>query len=617
MKKKLFALFVILFLFCCVSCKQNKFELEITNKSTSFDDATNITKDNNRIFNPLTNIYFSVNIEEEGILSTQTVDLASSSLFFNNKRQYYPLLTNSFTTSEWSINGDTTEDLFSILQNAPYTDLFISTGNDIDIQINKCCSSVDTAGFAAEHVINDITLYSVQKSKKQFWILPGGITAQSTAKNVLEVFGDPNKTKQFSKNSYSTENELYYIENITSGISYCFQFNDDGTINKVKLSITEEKINTPYIYSNDYFSVEMPGFWRGKVKVESLSDRNYDFIFIEGGRLFSLYLLDEKKVISNYEPEVIFGELQKNNTIYEIAYDIATDDQAPENYWEEFHAISDSISLNFLADRVQPQSGYKYSKISYEDYIGVYTLETTETAGFELEILDTFFSSVEFRYGFYSQMRVNEIEREHIVISRGTGHFSTTDGWDYPCEGYIRFSNGDVYLSITAETQNNGRSSLATDGEIKLSKYAPQGASAHYIGGTPEDIVIGPDVTKYLGWYVTDLENTYGDNYQVNENDLLSYEKQDIIFELKWGARGDLSEQYISGIYIKGHHDLGDGILSDMTLSEIVSVFGGTEFPSFAGETYYLDVAKNGYGYSYTWKNGYDEKSDYVYIWKP
>ena len=610
-----------LYLLCCAACKDNKeLKSDYADKDASLSNVTEdeIKKGKYSIFNSQTNTAFTVNTEREGILSTQMGDIASSSLFFNNKKYHYPLLTNALSTSDWSINGDTAEDsLFIILQETPYSNLFISAGNDIDININNCCSAVETAGYAAEHVINEITLYANHDTRKQFWILPGGITSQSTAKNVLEIYGDPNKTKQFSKSSYSTVRELFYIDNKTSGISYCFQFNDDGTIDRVKLSITEEKINTPYVYSNEYFSVEMPGYWRDQVIVESISERNYNFLFVEGGRLFSLYLTDEQRPFWNYEPEIIIGELKRNNTTYEMVYDIATDEQAPEDYWEEFHAISDGFSLNFLVDRIHPLPGDEFSKISYEDYIGVYTIESSDNAGFELEILDTFLSTIEFRYGFYSQMRVNEIERESVVLSQGKGFFKTIDGWDYPCEGYLRLADGAIYISITAEMQDNGRSSLVTDGERKLTKYAPKGAATQYEGGAPEDIVIGPDVTKYLGWYVTDLENTYGSSYQVDDNNLLSYNKQDILFELKWGSRGDMSEQYISGIYIKGHYDLGDGIFSDMTLSEIVSVFGGTDFPSFAGETYYLDVAKNGYGYSYTWKKGYDEKSDYVYIWKP
>ncbi len=627
MKKRIIIVWIAaVFLFILSSCSTESDHNENSSKELQTESALQPTepsmeveteeeKGTALIFNETTKTGFNVNVETEGVVNTQNGDLLSSGLFINKKKYYFPFIVNCFANDEWLIDGQIAEDaIYRVLSESKYENLILSDGKNAKLQINAAFFGVDTSGFSAELVLSDITIKNTS-SDNSFWILPGGITSKSTAKNVIDIYGDPNKTKSFSSSSYNTDRELYYLEHETTGISYCFKFHEDGSIDSVRVYMSDENINKPLIYSNKYFSVEMPGFWRGRVHVEEIKDRTYEFKFNEGGKLFTLYLLNENEPFDNFYCNMVIGKFKGKGETLELVFLHPTDEQAPEGFEAEFHTIIDNMSLQFFVERIQPENGYSFSLENYEDYIGTYTVVTGEHAGFELTVQDAYYSQINFKYGFYSRMRTNEIEDGYAIISHGKGEFEAEDGWGYPCEGYIRLADGKAYVSITAEEQENGHSTLATDGELVLEKYVPDGAAAEYSGGSAKDIAIGPDVTKYLGWYITDLENTFGKDYEIDEYDYLSY-GTDILFELEWGSHGIVSEQYVSGVCVYGHYNLGNGIFSDMRIDEIASVFGGSGGPWPSGDGYSLGVVKNGFTYTFHWNGDYHAKSEYVFIYE-
>lgn len=74
-----------------------------------------------------------------------------------------------------------------------------------------------------------------QKSGAGF-VLPGGITQNSMAADVIKVYGNPNSSKKFSF-SKSSEDSFNYSYQDDSDFSYEFQFNKDGSINQVEVTI--------------------------------------------------------------------------------------------------------------------------------------------------------------------------------------------------------------------------------------------------------------------------------------------------------------------------------------------------------------------------------------------
>ena len=81
-----FILFVILHLLCCGSCKnKEKTKSDLANNAFSLSNETENVKETYRIINPKTNSAFAVNTEKEGIRSTQTEDVSSSSIFLTIK----------------------------------------------------------------------------------------------------------------------------------------------------------------------------------------------------------------------------------------------------------------------------------------------------------------------------------------------------------------------------------------------------------------------------------------------------------------------------------------------------------------------------------------------------
>lgn len=68
------------------------------------------------------------------------------------------------------------------------------------------------------------------------FVLPGGIIADSTAADVLSVFGNPNEAEGF-ESGYNLDDQLSYENNDKSGLSYHFTFNEDGTLYSCSIEI--------------------------------------------------------------------------------------------------------------------------------------------------------------------------------------------------------------------------------------------------------------------------------------------------------------------------------------------------------------------------------------------
>lgn len=64
------------------------------------------------------------------------------------------------------------------------------------------------------------------------FVLPGGINERSTAADVIEVFGSATDNEAFDFVQTGTT-MIFYSEHKTTGASFAFNFNDDGTLTSV------------------------------------------------------------------------------------------------------------------------------------------------------------------------------------------------------------------------------------------------------------------------------------------------------------------------------------------------------------------------------------------------
>ncbi len=72
------------------------------------------------------------------------------------------------------------------------------------------------------------------------FVLPGGITQNSTAADVLAAFGNPNTTTDFESGK-SFDDSLRYINHKQTGMSFSFDFKPDGTLRKLTVEVESPK----------------------------------------------------------------------------------------------------------------------------------------------------------------------------------------------------------------------------------------------------------------------------------------------------------------------------------------------------------------------------------------
>ena len=109
--------------------------------------------------------------------------------------------------------------------------------NGVEIDMKAVYNSYGTY-FLTSCTVTQMTISFTDDAYKapSDFILPGGITANSTAADVIKVYGNPNKSKKFL-HSESTEDSFKYSSQDESSITYEFKFNEDGSLKQVEIII--------------------------------------------------------------------------------------------------------------------------------------------------------------------------------------------------------------------------------------------------------------------------------------------------------------------------------------------------------------------------------------------
>ena len=615
MKKQLL-LIVLIILILSASCGKNHQGIETPTENNATETTTEASNDE-LIKNHTTGEIFNVNTEIKGAKSTSLTDKNSVEVMIGESNYYFPFVVSRFEQEEWEYlnhQGAVIDNIYEETNVDKSVDI-VFRKNETSFVVKQFGMLEEPSGYAGESIITDIILLAGKDQNVSSWVLPGGITAKSTAADVLSVFGDPNNTKTFSAESGNTENSLIYISEEKTGLSYSFNFNQDGTIVDVELSISDNELNRTILYSNEYFSIQLPGFWQGRYIVKKEGDDTYQFRFKEGGHLFSI-MISESEVYDYSTNSVVIGTLTGKNHHYELAYRFPSDDQAPQGYESEYYAMNTPLSPSKIFDSIKSGSGYTYQKVNYSSFLGSYSTGSLDSGGYGLEIEETDGSAITFTLGFYSNSKISELEHIEVTMSQGKGRFYyEEDGWGVFCEGYIRLENGKAFIYVNTVDQSGSLSFIQTKGEKELKKTESDNSESSSTNKAyPSELIIDQNVRQYLDWTYGDLIKAFGDDYTFDKYNHLQYKGVDIAFQGEHNFETG-TDECIDSIIIYGDHDLGNGISSSMTVSEIANVFGGTEYPSERSDGGYdLVVYQKNYCYGFIWSADCNQPSDLVYI---
>ena len=548
-------------------------------------------------------VSLTVDYTTPGEISSQIPSTDDTRVYINNEWHYFPLAASALS-SAWKVEGYT-GDTQTALKSAGGQNVDCVSSSGMEMTVKDSCMAADVGGDEKPVTITDLVLPGAAAQARASWVLPGGITPNSTAADVLSVYGLPGNNADFGAGARADGDTLYYPDQAASGLSYIFVFQSDGKLLSAELYVPRDLPAKPCVYENDYFKVELPGYWFGRYNVVKRSETAYEFQMKEGGHIFTLSLAGTDTTFSMYYPFEPLGTFKSTSATYYLAVSTPTDDQSPYGYAEEFRSMERSLDIGSLSKRITPKSGYSLTFFDYSALLGKYAGTSADGSVWRLSVTDTKYAVLDFTFGRVT-VGGGTVELRNgtaTVYMNGLGAFDATDSLGGEVRGTIRFADGKAYLTVEGQNMNTG-------GEIELNEGEEPAQPT-----TAQITISGDAIASYLAANAQDIIDSFGPQFEIINERVFRYPGTDILFQAESIYNG-VPQGKITALVVENAHDLGGGVNSAMTVSEIASVFGGTGLPTreSADEDYSLVVTKNGLTYMFLWASDYNQKSDNVAI---
>ena len=203
------------------------------NTNQNNDSLTSTTA--NRIINDEGD-EFTVDLSRTGNIDKSADTISGNKINIDGVNYNFPFRISELFDNGWELNkgydyktefeGNTRTDLISY---------YLKNKNGDEIELDQLLNDSYETKSIEECLLTgfQVNIYDPEEDTKI--ITPGGITQYSTAADVLSVFGDPNKSRDFGKDSYNLASQLTYYDQKDSSISYTFCFHDDGTMSLIKI----------------------------------------------------------------------------------------------------------------------------------------------------------------------------------------------------------------------------------------------------------------------------------------------------------------------------------------------------------------------------------------------
>lgn len=175
---------------------------------------------------------FIVNTSTSGEIIKDYDDINSSKITIDGIEYDFPVKMSDLFDDGWTIPGsenglDNFDNSFEPESQTNLISFSVINDNKSKIGLGKIYNTSKEVKKIEDCTLTSVDFYDYYNTD---YILPGGITNKSTAKDVLEVFGDPNNSSDFVS-GYNFSTQLTYENQKNSNLRYSFLFNeDDGTI---------------------------------------------------------------------------------------------------------------------------------------------------------------------------------------------------------------------------------------------------------------------------------------------------------------------------------------------------------------------------------------------------
>lgn len=243
--KKLFALLLaVTMLFLLGSCAKNENNTDTSTESTTNqpqstennNEETTIQADNdNKLVND-DGEEFIVDISNYGKVKEGAAAISDNKIELAGTAYTFPIKMSELFDNGWDLSsGYEYETEFDANTQTSLISYYLKHESGLEITLSEVTNDSAEKKDIKECTLTGVWLYSYNFETESDFVLPGGIVPASTAANILEVFGNPNTSTEFTGYSYNMDAQLTYSKHAVSNISYSFSFNDDGSLSSARI----------------------------------------------------------------------------------------------------------------------------------------------------------------------------------------------------------------------------------------------------------------------------------------------------------------------------------------------------------------------------------------------
>lgn len=221
------------------------------NSTTNFENSTNTTQSQifentdaaNTESEPIANKIvnddgeeFTADVSNPGKLREGADPLSSTKFELAGTSYTFPIKMSALFDNGWELSkGYEYQTEFDANTKTNLVSYYLVHESGMEIHLDQMTNDSAEKKDIKECTLTGFSIHTYNLVAESDYALPGGIVPMSTAKNVIDVFGNPNTTTEFAGYSYNLEEQLTYAKHVSSNIRYSFSFNEDGTIYAVHI----------------------------------------------------------------------------------------------------------------------------------------------------------------------------------------------------------------------------------------------------------------------------------------------------------------------------------------------------------------------------------------------
>ncbi len=245
-KKRRFLLTAVLFLIAAFGVGELMDHYKKTHPTYVYDQQI-VSRDKTTISDPKkdpadpvnTKQEFTVDLTARGEVAEDAAEITEKTVIINGHSYTLPVHYSDLIDNGWNLpEGYTFVNRYQPNTTTQLVGFFLEDGNGGKLLIGQAKNPTDEEVGLENCLIGSLSCNNVNTVD---FVLPGGITANSTAADVIEIFGNPEDSEHFAWVSFD-EDTLIYHENVASGVSFYFNFESNGRIKS--FSVTDESLRT-------------------------------------------------------------------------------------------------------------------------------------------------------------------------------------------------------------------------------------------------------------------------------------------------------------------------------------------------------------------------------------